>query len=295
MIYTIQNQALQVQVNDLGAELWSVLDLATQTEHLWQGIPSIWPLRSPTIFPYCGRIKDFQFHDDDGTIYQGINHGFSRTSVHRLVSQTRQSLTLQLASSKDTLKKYPFSFILETTYRLESRQLHWEYRLENTGNHPMPFNLGCHPGYMCPFSAEYPIDDYALRFEQSESPIQLITDSEGQLRTGEQRVWMDDVSTIPLNDHFFPKNFCLTNLRSRYVDILERPTGRYVRVYFKPYHNLVLWSKPERVHFVCIESWTGLADDVNSNYRLQDKRDIQILAPGETFSIDMVTEIGRDG
>ena len=41
MIYTIQNQHLTVQIEDLGAQLASIQD-ARGREFLWQGSPESW-------------------------------------------------------------------------------------------------------------------------------------------------------------------------------------------------------------------------------------------------------------
>lgn len=136
------------------------------------------------------------------------------------------------------------------------------------------------------------IRDYALVFEREETPIQLLTDSEGQLRTGEERVYFSNQKEIPLRNGLFPKNICLTGLKSEYIDIRERSSGRYIRVHIGGFKNVLLWSKPGNIHFICIEPWTGLADEENSRQRLELKRDIDILKPGDSYEKDLQIEFG---
>lgn len=289
----IRDQELEVEINDYGAELWSIQDLKTKDQYLWQGQPDIWKLRAPVIFPYCGRIKDFTFYDQDGTRYQGQNHGFARFSTHRLKELAKDKVTWSLEADENTRKLYPYDFSLETSYYLEETRLHWTYLVKNNGDRDMPFNVGYHPGFFCPFvRGSQNIEDYALVFEREETPIQLLSDKEGQLRTGEEKIYFTNQKEIPLKNGMFPKNFCLTGLKSDYIDIKEKTTGRYIRVYIKGFKNVLFWSKPGDIRFICIEPWTGLADDENSRQRLELKRDIDILEPGKQYEKDLVIEFG---
>ena len=102
MIYSIENEQLSVQVNTQGAELWSVKDKRDGRECLWQGEASVWELRAPVIFPYCGRLKDFKYKDEDGVWHTGQqNHGFARFKDHKLKEKTEDSVTLLLESDEE--------------------------------------------------------------------------------------------------------------------------------------------------------------------------------------------------
>lgn len=295
MIQTIRNEFLEVQVNSEGAQLWSIVERCSGTQFLWQGDPNIWELRAPVIFPYCGRIRDFKFIDGDGAEYHGQNHGFARFQNHDLKECGEGRVIWNLPCNEETKKLYPYQFEFNTEYRLEGNALCWIYHIKNLDRRPMPFNVGYHPGFMCPFDVERDISDYELVFEKEETPIQLVSDENGQLRTGEERVLFEKKRRIPLKDGMFPKNYCVTGLVSQYVDILEKPTGRYIRVHIGGFPNEIFWSKPGKIHFLCIEPWTGLADDENSDYRLEHKRDIQILEPGGCYEKELRIEFGTLG
>ena len=57
MIYSVENEYLTLQVNDIGAELHSLKSKKTGEEYIWYGTPEIWNGQSPILFPVIGRKK----------------------------------------------------------------------------------------------------------------------------------------------------------------------------------------------------------------------------------------------
>lgn len=295
MLYTLENQELKVSCCDYGAELHSVYAKKEEKEYLWQGDESLWELHAPVMFPYCGRVKDFKLQDEDGTWYtELINHGFARESLHRVAEQEADRIVFELHWNEETLKKYPYRFVLYTEYRLEGRKIHWTYRVKNEDGREMFFNVGYHPGFLCPFTEGLATEDYCVRFEKEETPTQLISDEQGQLRTGETRTFFENQNQISLNDVLFGKNFCLTDIRSEYIDLLEKPSGRFIRLHVKDFPYFVFWSKPGKMRFLCIEPWTGCADREDSTYHLWEKEGILSLKSGEETCRELVIELGKE-
>ncbi|MFY9082826.1 aldose 1-epimerase family protein, partial [Aliarcobacter butzleri] len=56
-----------------------------------------------------------------------------------------------------------------------------------------------------------------------------------------------------------------------------------VKVKFDNFPYLGIWSKPNNAPFVCIEPWFGVADDENSNQKIEDKKGILSLEKEEEF------------
>ena len=54
MVYTIENDKIQVQISDLGAELQSIVLKKDGTEYLMQGDKTYWGGRAYNLFPICG-------------------------------------------------------------------------------------------------------------------------------------------------------------------------------------------------------------------------------------------------
>lgn len=290
MIYTLENDILCVQVNSMGAELWSVLDKRDQTEHLWQGDPKFWPRRAPNLFPWCGRLKNGRYLLEGGE-YQGELHGFARNCEHTLLSQESATLVLSLCDSEDTKALYPFSFSLSVVYLLNDNRLTCRFQVENRETaRTLPFSIGYHTGYLCPFDEKHTIEDYRLVFEKNETVNDLLTDENG-LMSGQTRPYLTGHREIALHNKLFPSSFVLEGLDSSYVGIVENETGREVRVHCPDFPYVVFWSTAEQVPFICIEPWHGLPDNADTDGNFLNKPGLRTLQPGERFSCEQEIEI----
>ncbi len=148
MNYKILNSILAVKISSRGGELRSMCDSDGQ-EYIWQGDKEIWEDRAPNLFPYIGRMteKSYQFQ---GKRYHMDIHGFLPTSEMELVSKTKESLTLKLDASEETLIQYPFLFSLEITWTLVGERLEIAYQVKNKDEKTMYFGIGGHPGFIVP-------------------------------------------------------------------------------------------------------------------------------------------------
>lgn len=291
MIYSIENEFFKLDARDEGAELWNISDKKNNGKAIvWQGDPDVWNEHSPILFPYCGGLRDGKFIED-GVTYTGSPHGFGKTSVHKVKEVTDHSITFLLESDEMTKSIYPWDFTLETEYRLEGNQVFCIFRVHNADQKDMPFSLGFHTGYCCPFSPEYKPRDYRIRFEKKESPIHLEHNENGNL-SGREEEFFHDSDVLTLDHRQFPQSFILTNIKSDYIQIEEIPTGRYVRMYPNGVPNLAFWSQPDRAGYVCIQPWYGAPDSCDSDYNLWHKKDIQVLKAGETGEYRQVMEAG---
>jgi galactose mutarotase-like enzyme len=291
MIYSAENERYLIEVNDMGAELWNIIDKKeSNLPRLWQGDPKVWARRAPIVFPYCGRLKDDFFYDR-GRKYEGPIHGFARFEQHTICRTTETEIGLELLWNEQTLLKYPWKFRLATDFILQEKLILCRFTLENLDTRDMPFNIGYHMGFTCPFDEAHDISDYQLSFEYAESAVCHTAGSSG-LRTGATAVFFPGEKIIPLDHEFFPASFCLSGLKSRYIQLEERSSGRYLRVYIEGFPYVVLWSQPEKIHYVCIEPWHGFPDRYDSNQILSEKEGIQLLLPRSSFSCTQVIECG---
>ena len=291
MIYTIENDRLRVQINSLGAELWSVYNKQDKTEYLWQGEPAVWPRRAPTLFPHCGRLKNNRYILDNQS-YESSIHGFARDFEHTVEERDNRSVAFEFCDNEETLKKYPYHFRLYTTFQLHGNKLSQAYKVENTNEGGMFFSIGYHTGYKVPFDENHNIEDYSLIFEKNETPVEMLCTKEGLL-AGEGKVYFEGRNTIPLNDELFPASFILTNLKSDFVSVVEKGSGRSIKVGIRNFPYVVFWSTPEKIRFVCVEPWFGLPDLHDTDGRFDKKPGIQRLEAGKSFTCSQTIEIGK--
>ena len=98
MEYIIENEYLKVTVTTWGAQVKSVIRKCDGVEHIWQADKSVWGYHAPILFPHCGKLVDGKF-EAKGKLYESPQHGFARTSEHDFVSQTKDTIILELRSN----------------------------------------------------------------------------------------------------------------------------------------------------------------------------------------------------
>lgn len=273
MNYMLNQHGLTLSVSSRGAEAQSLTKGGT--EYLWHADPAVWGRHAPLCFPLCGRLKEGYFLHD-GARYDCTPHGFARDLEHTLVAQEEHSLTFRLESDGHTLSLYPFPFRLDTTHTLAEHGLVTACTVTNTGNSPMPFQLGFHFAFTLPQESMS-----RLVFPCPENAEVVLTP--GGLVDG-TKPFPADTTEVLLDDHVFDDDsICLRGLRSPAIT-LERADGKKLSVGIDGFPHVLLWSKPGKPRFVCIEPWHGLPDAADSDHDLFHRPGIRILAPGECFT-----------
>lgn len=273
MEHHLTHGALTLCVSEVGAEVRSLTDHGL--EYLWSGDPAVWGRRAPLCFPWCGRLKD-GFFLWEGRRFENGPHGFARDLPHALIRQTQTELAFRLESSPDTLARYPWPFQLNTVHRLEAGGLTTTCTVTNTGGSPMPVQLGFHFAFALPETGTA-----RICFQGPEEPEEILTPN--GLAAG-RRPRFTGQSAVELDAHLFDHDsICLRGLRSRALR-LERPDGAGLEVGIEGFPCVLLWSKPGKPRFVCIEPWHGLPDAHDGDHDLMHRPLVQILAPGERFT-----------
>ena len=103
MVHQIQNEKLTVDVNSLGAELFSVKN-SDGTEYIWQGTAPYWNSRACIIFPICGRLYDGKY-TYQGNEYEMKCHGFARSTEFVKIDSDENTLAFKLVATEETKKE----------------------------------------------------------------------------------------------------------------------------------------------------------------------------------------------
>lgn len=127
---TIQNEFLTLTVDTHGAEAVSLKNAAGE-ELLWQADPAVWKRHAPILFPWTGKLVGGSF-THRGKSYPGGQHGFARDLEHTLLSAEGDTLRLELRSTPELkAERFPFDFVLTSTFRLEGKTLHHTLTVQN--------------------------------------------------------------------------------------------------------------------------------------------------------------------
>ena len=127
---TIHNEFLTLTVDTHGAEAVSLKNAAGQ-EMLWQADPAVWKRHAPILFPWTGKLTGGAF-THKGKTYPGGQHGFARDVEHTLLCAEGDTIRLELRSDeKSKAERFPFDFVLTSTFRLEGRTVHHTLAVTN--------------------------------------------------------------------------------------------------------------------------------------------------------------------
>lgn len=250
---------------------WSVAG----RELLWQADPDVWARTSPVLFPIVGRAAGGVIRVDGRTWPMGI-HGFAAASRFEVVERTEDSVRLVLRSDERTLAAYPFHFALTADYRLSAEALSVRFEVVNSGDRPMPYALGLHPGFRWPFAGAGR-EGYAVEFEAEEAPSVPVITPQGLFSNDRRPVPLKGKHLRLTDELMRHEALCFLEARSRSVRFVA-PDRSAIRLEVEDFPHFALWSRPP-APFLCIEAWTGHGDPDGFSGELADKPSMRLLAP----------------
>jgi len=213
----------------------------------------------PVLFPITGGLPDNLLPLPQGN-FSLSQHGFARQMPWRLEPlPDGRGIQLQLTDTPETLKAYPFNFLLSMEVRLAQSALEISTLVENRSSEVMPFSFGLHP-YFNLSSLE------TVRFEGL--PAQCLN-----------HLSMEEASSAEQMERL-----------ASGIDLLVRPTGSVRLVdpgagtslelqLTHPLDLVVLWTEPPRP-MVCMEPWTAPRQALLSGDRKLE------LSPGAGMRLD---------
>ncbi|OQR41152.1 aldose epimerase [Aliarcobacter cryaerophilus] len=275
MNYEIKNSFIKAKIKLFGAELNSLQKIDEDLEYIWQGNPKYWARHSPVLFPIVGRLKnDSYFYKNKK--YSLSQHGFVRDKEFELIKKGEDFIEFRLKNDEETLKNYPFLFELNISYKLEKTKLIISYKVKNRSEDRLYFSIGAHPAFNIS-SGDF------LDFEDVRTSKRYFLDDKGLIYKNQEVSFTKN--SLILDEEIF-KNDALVfndnNIKS--IILRDKNSNKILKVEFKDFPYLGVWSKPNLAPFVCIEPWFGVADEENSNQNIEDKRGIQVLLKDELFS-----------
>ncbi len=288
----LENSWLSIRVNLLGAELQSLRSRPLDREYLWQPDDMLWDRQALLLFPNVGRVAG-GYAIIGGKEYPQQMHGFAKDLVFTLIEQDENHLLLALTESEKTRESFPFSFRMEVEYILQEDSLLQVVRVRNTDTIPFWFAVGVHPGFICPIFSTDKAEDYFLRFSVPQTLTYYPRDEESGLCTGETRSFAIRAEEIPLHDHFFDGGAFITgSYTTDTIWLCHRTLDHFVELRFENFSYMVIWGPPERLHFVCLEPWSGLPDFVGTDHIWEKKPGNIRLNPGDTYTGSLWFRVG---
>ena len=272
---------IKIESKKEGGELTSIKK--DEKEYLHDG-KEFWNRHAPILFPIVGMIKDNKT-SILGKTYEMKQHGFARDMEFEEVLKSENEVKYYLKYNEETLKKYPFKFELNITYKVDENEstVSTKYEIKNLDDKEIIFGLGAHPAFKCDYSS----GDYYLKFEKEREDENIVIEqlTEGLINNKE----IDTRSIIKNNiielrkDTFDKDAIIMTNIKSNKLKLINKKEDKEILEFdFTGFPYLAIWSK-KGAPFVCIEPWFNTADKIDSNGIFEEKEDLIELKSGKIF------------
>ena len=283
MVYTIENEAIKVSVEDTGAQLKSIFDKKSSAELLWQGNAEYWKGRAYNLFPVVGRLYEGKY-SYRGKIYEMDRHGFARGKKFYLCEKSQTSMTFNICADDETLKSYPFNFIFKVTFSLDNNKIDISYQVKNIGSEEMYFGLGSHPGFNVPFKGGK-FEDYEVVFNSPCRPEKELF-GETYLITGKTEPFvLSNDNAFALKHDLFDNDAVVLRNVARSVTLKKTGESGGITIDFPDMPFVGFWHTPlSDAPFLCVEPWVNLPSKEGGIEDITEKENIDRANCGETVS-----------
>ncbi len=273
MIYTIKNDKISLSVMGKGACMTSLVYLPENEERLWQG-EEFWKSQDVVIFPILGHAGHFEAK---GNTYSPRSHGIARYSEFSVADKGEDHITLNLKSSEDTLKEYPYEFDFSITYALRDNGVEITYSVKGVKEN-IPFYVGGHPGMKAPKA------EVEFYFENEENLMVYPIDKD-------RAYPLEGVKSFKVDKQFFKdvKTYQIGNLSGGAVYAYTK--DGYMYTYRSNCPILAFWSHEEGGDYICVEPWWGINDFPTFPREITLKPFINFAGPeGKTYTYKLSVE-----
>ena len=223
----------------------------------------------PILFPICGDLPNDTFN------YQGkshtlVQHGFGRRLPWRVEATSTNncaSITISLESNQETLKVYPFDFIVSYTYELRGNSVKIWQTYTNKSQTEMPFSAGFHPYFEV--GDKQQLDVSIPGTEYTEKATQAVVPFSGTFDYQQEEI---DVA--------------FTSITANQASFCDRTNNAKITIkYSDLFSTLVFWTVKDK-NFICLEPWSAPRNALNTG------KQITVLQPGASCkaSVEMIYE-----
>lgn len=277
---TLSNGRLTVTADTRGAELQSIVKEGGLS-YLWTGDPAYWSGRAPILFPFVGALRDKRAWSAGGEISLP-QHGFARRSEWTVEEAGDTAVTYRLTAGEETRRGYPYDFELWVRYELEGDSVSTRFIVRNTGEQPLPYAIGGHPGFRVPLEEGETLEDYTVEFPGPETAdLPQVDMSTGLIVDTVRNRFLTNRASFALNHVLFRGDALIFDrLNARSVKMLSRKSGHGVSMDFPDFPILGIWSPAKDAPFICLEPWTGMGTRVSEDDVFEHKIGVISLEPG---------------
>ena len=156
------------------------------------------------------------------------------------------------------------------SYEIKDKDIHVNWKVENTDSVTIPFTIGGHPAFM--FKEGDAKTDYVLKFPGKKQLDYILLDKETGTALPDKVYQLElEDETCPLNDEMFENDaLVFDNTQIEEVWLCYKDGRKRVGMLAKDFPNYGIWSVKD-APFVCLEPWVGRCDNYGFDKELATK------------------------
>ena len=293
-VVQMKNNRIAIEVNSHGAELVRLTGMTEGREYLYDARPHFWNRHAPVLFPFVGSVRDKKYRYEGNTYTMG-QHGFARDSEFTLVEQGEDRQVWELKESAESLKNYPFRFVLRCGFTLKDNRLIVDWEVTNPEEEkPLYFSIGAHPAFFCHVGQEGEEDcDRIIVGGDRQGSFTWYGIGDTALAAPEKTFTMP--ADFPAVTKTFANDALIIPNEGKSTVAFATPDGtEYVRMYYEA-PLMGIWTPVRALDdpapFVCMEPWYGRCDREGFAGELPEKDYILKLEGKERFTASYTIEL----
>jgi galactose mutarotase-like enzyme len=206
----------------------------------------------------------------------------------KTVSVDDKSLTLSLDANENTKAVYPFDFNLVVKYTLEGNTLKLDASVTNTGNEVLPFAFGTHPGFTLPMDEGKDIGDYYIQFDGiDKAEIFPLVNSCFVSPTGEEYPLPEGKYFLEEKELYERSTVIFKNTKNSCTLKTEGGKRAIKMTWSDDFPYFCFWKTENNgAKFICLEPWSGVPNDGDTDEVFEEKPFMIRLEPGESHKFN---------
>ena len=289
----IESEQIQVDIDELGAQINSLKLKSNDLEFLWQKDPQYWSSSAPVPFPIIGRLNENKTLFD-GKEYSMRSNGIIRYEQIPVVSREKDYVEFLFTNTPKLKNNFPYECRVKLCFRVEHNMLSVKATIFNDDIKNMYYNYAGHPGFRIPLFADESTNDYYLEFESNEHAFIYSVSNTGQLLPNKELYFENERRFFIRKELFKKEAIVFINPKSKSIFLKNIKNRHEVKIGFLKFDNLALWTpynKDKELRLICIEPWIGHSDFKDYSGEFKDRDEVSFLKPGSyktyTYTIEV--------
>lgn len=289
----IESEQMQVDIDELGAQISSIKLKSEDLEFLWQKDSQCWSSSAPVPFPIIGKLNENKTLFD-GKEYSMRSNGIIRYEQIPLVSREKNQVEFLFTNTSKTQNNYPFECRVKLNFRVEHNKLSVTATIFNDDEKNLYYNYAGHPGFRIPLFEWENANDYYIEFGSNEHAFIYSMASTGQLLPNKEQFFENERRFFIRKELFKNEAIAFIKPKSTSVFLKNIRNCHEVKVGFDGFDNLALWTpynKDKELSLICIEPWIGHSDFKDYYGEFKNRDGVSFVEPSQykvyTYTIEI--------